>query len=78
MNLKLILVKIIHFRKFQEEMCSRHQFSLVFLAVVMTICVIEVASILPSKYKKLDPGQNITGTIVGEVTAQTYIHCSIM
>ena len=56
----------------------RFQFNwtlLVILLMMMTVGVTQV-KIERKKYKKLDPGQNITGTVVAEFTSRSKLQCS--
>ena len=53
----------------------RIQFRWILLLMLTTVCVTQ-ASIVASKYKKLGPGQNVTGTIVVKFTTRSKIQCS--
>ena len=55
-------------------MKSYQQFSRILLLLMMSVCVV-VATIVTNKFKKLEIGQNITGTIETE-TATSKLHCS--
>ena len=53
----------------------RLQINRILLVLLVTVCATQ-ASIEHSKYKKLEPGQNITGTIVAELKTRSKLECS--
>ena len=56
------------------EFSSRcHQ--ILFLLLV-TIFMAQAMAVVTSKYKKIEPGQNITGTSVAEFTTRSKLQCS--
>ena len=46
------------------------------LLVLMLLVIMTQATIVQNKFKKLDPGQNITGTIGAELKTRSKILCS--
>ena len=54
---------------------SKRVLLVILLLMMMTIFMTQVA-IEHKKYKKLEPGQNITGTTVVELTSRSKLQCS--
>ena len=58
-------------------MKQRLQFSSIFLLLLMVAHPAQ-SIILEDSFKKLEPGQNINGTIGVQLTARTNTECSVM
>ena len=60
----------------KETMEHRLQFSWILLLLLMTVYATQTTSIVATKYKKLEPGQNITGTLLRELKTRSKLQCS--
>ena len=52
-----------------------HQFQFSKIHLVLILCYATQAAIVEENFKKLEPGENITGTKIAELTVRTNMEC---